>query len=184
MEHLANHDGNFSEVQVRAIGEAGKESPSYLRAADCPFCTEWAKALSKKTSSPSDTRAETELSPKVSLKRFKVYVASHLEQLAIFAIPRSLYPEGSAPSGSVDSDSLRLRMEDLGDDDDAVYSDSDLSSRFYKEAHYGHLDATGSREVAFCHACSHEWYRDEHGTTCPKCRGDIVEIVCSPLGLS
>ncbi|KAJ0126899.1 Xylosidase/arabinosidase [Fusarium oxysporum f. sp. albedinis] len=40
-----------------------------------------------------------------------------------------------------------------------------------------HLDATGDREVVYCHACAAEWYRDEHGLTCPACQGDIIEIV-------
>ncbi|RSL89424.1 hypothetical protein CEP51_001223 [Fusarium floridanum] len=43
--------------------------------------------------------------------------------------------------------------------------------------HHGHLDATAGREVVFCHACSNEWYRDEHGLTCPECHGDITEII-------
>jgi hypothetical protein len=40
-----------------------------------------------------------------------------------------------------------------------------------------HLDATGDREVVYCHSCSHEWYRDEHGLECPECGGDITEVV-------
>ncbi|CZR62271.1 related to COP1-interacting protein CIP8 [Phialocephala subalpina] len=40
-----------------------------------------------------------------------------------------------------------------------------------------HLDATGPREVVFCHQCANEWYRDEHGLTCPRCAGEIIEIV-------
>ncbi|KAK2595920.1 hypothetical protein QQS21_006515 [Conoideocrella luteorostrata] len=39
------------------------------------------------------------------------------------------------------------------------------------------LDATAGREVVFCHACSNEWYRDEHGLVCPGCDSDITEIV-------
>ncbi|KAG4024961.1 hypothetical protein MFRU_076g00080 [Monilinia fructicola] len=40
-----------------------------------------------------------------------------------------------------------------------------------------HLDATGSREVVFCHQCENEWYQDEHGLVCPACEGEIIEIV-------
>ncbi|CAM1511158.1 Fc.00g086710.m01.CDS01 [Cosmosporella sp. VM-42] len=42
---------------------------------------------------------------------------------------------------------------------------------------HGHLDATTDREVVFCHACSHEWYRDEHGLECPECHSDATEII-------
>jgi len=41
----------------------------------------------------------------------------------------------------------------------------------------GHLDASGSREVVYCHQCNHEWYRDEHGLVCPQCEGEITEII-------
>ncbi|KAI9731163.1 MAG: hypothetical protein M1834_005356 [Cirrosporium novae-zelandiae] len=33
------------------------------------------------------------------------------------------------------------------------------------------------REMVYCHACTNEWYRDEHGLECPECRSDIVEII-------
>ncbi|KAF5025482.1 hypothetical protein F66182_2458 [Fusarium sp. NRRL 66182] len=45
---------------------------------------------------------------------------------------------------------------------------------------HGHLDATAGRDVVYCHACAGEWYRDEHGLTCPECHGEITEIVCCP----
>ncbi|OHE91468.1 hypothetical protein CORC01_13240 [Colletotrichum orchidophilum] len=41
----------------------------------------------------------------------------------------------------------------------------------------GHLDASGGREVVYCHACSHEWWQDEHGLPCPRCDSEITEIV-------
>ena len=36
------------------------------------------------------------------------------------------------------------------------------------------------RELVFCHACSNEWLRDQHGLQCPECRSDAVEIVSLP----
>jgi hypothetical protein len=44
-------------------------------------------------------------------------------------------------------------------------------------ARQGHLDAVEGREIVFCHACSNEWYRDDHGLECPGCSSDITEIV-------
>lgn len=41
----------------------------------------------------------------------------------------------------------------------------------------GHLDADAGREVVFCHACSNEWYRDDHGLICPNCESEVTEIV-------
>ena len=40
------------------------------------------------------------------------------------------------------------------------------------------------RELVFCHACSNEWLRDQHGLQCPECHSDVVEIVSpSPVEL-
>ena len=36
------------------------------------------------------------------------------------------------------------------------------------------------RELVFCHACSNEWLRDQHGLQCPDCHSDVVEIVGLP----
>lgn len=44
-----------------------------------------------------------------------------------------------------------------------------------------HLDATGEREVVYCHQCENEWYQDEHGLVCPACEGEIIEIVSLQL---
>ncbi|WYZ46044.1 hypothetical protein EsH8_IX_000269 [Colletotrichum jinshuiense] len=41
----------------------------------------------------------------------------------------------------------------------------------------GHLDAAAGRDVVYCHACSHEWWQDEHGLQCPRCESEITEIV-------
>ncbi|KAL2060934.1 hypothetical protein VTL71DRAFT_8986 [Oculimacula yallundae] len=39
------------------------------------------------------------------------------------------------------------------------------------------LDATGPRQVVFCHQCQHEWYQDESGLECPRCEGAFTEVV-------
>ncbi|KAL9072442.1 MAG: hypothetical protein Q9161_003612 [Pseudevernia consocians] len=33
------------------------------------------------------------------------------------------------------------------------------------------------RELVFCHACSNEWMRHQHGLQCPECHSDVVEII-------
>lgn len=40
-----------------------------------------------------------------------------------------------------------------------------------------HLDASGPRDVVFCHQCDNEWYRDEHGLSCPRCQSEVTEII-------
>ncbi|PHH62244.1 hypothetical protein CDD81_7304 [Ophiocordyceps australis] len=41
----------------------------------------------------------------------------------------------------------------------------------------GRLEATPGRELVYCHACTHEWYRDGPNIDCPECGGDITEII-------
>lgn len=43
--------------------------------------------------------------------------------------------------------------------------------------HREHLDATGERKVVFCHHCENEWWQDDHGLVCPRCDGEVTEVV-------
>ncbi|KAF2723382.1 hypothetical protein K431DRAFT_283182 [Polychaeton citri CBS 116435] len=36
---------------------------------------------------------------------------------------------------------------------------------------------SSSRDMVYCHQCENEWYRDEHGLTCPDCQSDFTEII-------
>ncbi|KAF2502474.1 hypothetical protein BU16DRAFT_9922 [Lophium mytilinum] len=36
---------------------------------------------------------------------------------------------------------------------------------------------TTARDMVFCHECENEWYRDEHGLSCPECQSDFTEII-------
>jgi len=40
-----------------------------------------------------------------------------------------------------------------------------------------HLDASGPRDVVFCHQCDNEWFQDDHGLECPRCGGEVTEII-------
>jgi E3 ubiquitin-protein ligase RNF115/126 len=40
-----------------------------------------------------------------------------------------------------------------------------------------HLDASGPREVVYCHQCDNEWYKEQFGLKCPRCEGEATEIV-------
>ncbi|RMY71765.1 hypothetical protein D0863_04951 [Hortaea werneckii] len=33
------------------------------------------------------------------------------------------------------------------------------------------------RDTMYCHQCENEWYRDEHGLTCPECHSDFCEVI-------
>ncbi|KAF2025671.1 hypothetical protein EK21DRAFT_116601 [Setomelanomma holmii] len=40
-----------------------------------------------------------------------------------------------------------------------------------------HGQTPARRDMMFCHECADEWYRDEHGLTCPECGSDFTEII-------
>ncbi|RDL35751.1 uncharacterized protein BP5553_06363 [Venustampulla echinocandica] len=47
----------------------------------------------------------------------------------------------------------------------------------YGRGDNGHLDASGPREVVYCHQCDNEWWRDGESLTCPRCQHEFTEIV-------
>ncbi|KAF1809457.1 hypothetical protein P152DRAFT_476372 [Eremomyces bilateralis CBS 781.70] len=34
-----------------------------------------------------------------------------------------------------------------------------------------------NRALVYCHSCEEEWFRDEHGLTCPHCHSEFTEII-------
>jgi hypothetical protein len=44
---------------------------------------------------------------------------------------------------------------------ESVFHQRDGSVGLSRKSTEAHLDATGDRELAFCHLCEHKWYRDE-----------------------
>lgn len=58
-----------------------------------------------------------------------------------------------------------------------AYQRSQAAQMASEGSHGGHLDANAGREVVYCHACSNEWHRDDHGLICSRCESDITEII-------
>lgn len=81
--------------------------------AECPFCDDWEKRL-------RDVNKHIPLSETlvVTPSQFKHHVGAHMEQLALFAIPRGSSEEGEADSGSAapeagsDQSSLAISLPD------------------------------------------------------------------------
>lgn len=101
------------------LEDAARDTGMNLRARDCPFCNEWADKLGAR--SVTSTRDGQDVV--VSNVRFKRHVATHQEQLDIFALPRlieedkTLHKEVILKSNS-DSESIR----DSTDDEHGQYS--------------------------------------------------------------
>lgn len=86
--HFATH-GTFTDQQLHILEDAARDTGIRLRARDCPFCDEWADKLASR----SVTSTRDDQGVVVSNVRFKRHVATHQEQLAIFALPRAIEEE-------------------------------------------------------------------------------------------
>ncbi|KAF9776184.1 hypothetical protein IL306_005658 [Fusarium sp. DS 682] len=100
--HMATH-GTFGDQQLKALEDAGRVSTYNLTAHDCPFCDEWADELKRKRDEQPNRVALVGACQdiSVSISRFKRHVATHQEQLAMFAIPRATRDEIAYGEGSV-----------------------------------------------------------------------------------
>ncbi|KXX82782.1 hypothetical protein MMYC01_200765 [Madurella mycetomatis] len=119
--HARREHGNVlaHDSQLQVILSASQQSPDALPAQDCPFCNEWAESL--RADIPEGMPA-LEAVVTVDPAQFRRHVASHQEQLALFALPRRSGDEcdvqelhGSL-SRSLPSSSHRL--DSVGDDGD------------------------------------------------------------------
>lgn len=118
--HILTTHGHMSDPRLKMLREAGRENPTGFKAEDCPFCDEWAEKLLPKTSTkgkPVDSTQDI----LVNHDRFKRHVATHQEQLAIFAIPRATGDrEMSGPGSTATSNSLKTSVSPLKVDEDPI----------------------------------------------------------------
>lgn len=102
-QHILHVHGEFESDQLERFGDVGRDTSATLRAKDCPFCDDWSELIAKKL--PPGTNTQPEGGFVVSTNRFKKHVAMHLEQLAIFALPRHEHEAGDGEDESHGSDS-------------------------------------------------------------------------------
>lgn len=94
-KHLRlQHAQDVTDDQLDALTEASKRPIDRMAALDCPFCDEWEAKL--RESNPDISAEETIV---VTPSQFRQHVGSHMQQLALFAIPRG-YLEGDADADS------------------------------------------------------------------------------------
>ncbi|KAH8749410.1 hypothetical protein F5882DRAFT_488661, partial [Hyaloscypha sp. PMI_1271] len=92
--HLVEiHADRFTEDQLPALVKVYQKPVDKLRPSACPFCDEWETKLRE---------LNTHMSPDeilvVTTAQFRHHVGSHMEQLALFAIPRGYKEDGDAGS--------------------------------------------------------------------------------------
>lgn len=107
-QHVINDHGPYSNDEIKSIIEHGKLVPSQLRAQDCPFCDKWALILSQRRhgtggqAPPSIQQADV----LVPLTQFKRHLATHQEQIAIFALPRHMEGDDERSRDAANSEAL------------------------------------------------------------------------------
>ncbi|KAK0631099.1 hypothetical protein B0T17DRAFT_240310 [Bombardia bombarda] len=126
--HILESHGKFSNEQLLMLQDGGRKPIAGFSVQDCPFCDDWTGGRTR-----SGKNAHNE-NVRVSTSLFKRHVASHQEQLAIFALPRTTEDEGSSRSSLAGSLSDGILVSDdlpLVDDmptptsDDIPASDAD-----------------------------------------------------------
>lgn len=121
MQHLHTaHLDTLTGDQIQAAFESSKVIDARLSTADCPFCDDW-------TTSFEARLAQLEISaPRmdhymahsrgVTNRQFRDHVGKHLEQLALFALPKHEAIDESDEIDGEDEDSSTADKHDLHDE--------------------------------------------------------------------
>ncbi|KAF2496628.1 hypothetical protein BU16DRAFT_458300, partial [Lophium mytilinum] len=88
--HIQSKHVKLSAKQFLDMAEVCQRPLEQIPAADCPFCDKWGHQLSTEHSADFESLADTSAKARVLVdsNRFQRHVARHMEQLALFAVPR------------------------------------------------------------------------------------------------
>lgn len=127
------------EQQLRALQDMSQLNSSAFNARDCPFCDDWADALCsrKDPKGKGNESSQNHTGILVSSGRFRRHVATHLEYLSIFALPRATEEKGADESESP--------IESLSDTTSQSEADLDL---IQQQKHSQSLDPAPKPEEA------------------------------------
>jgi hypothetical protein len=155
IQHLQTHKQNRGADETQAILQASRSRSSQFSAADCPLCDDWESKLL--TQNRYHTGSGTAY---VTLKQFRRHLADHLEQLALFAIPRDDLSDSEETDPSIDD-----HQSDEDGGEPIPSGPVALPSR-----------------TTICHECQHRWQIavSEVVNNCPSCNSAMIE----QLGLS
>lgn len=107
VSHVAECHPHLTSHQLKAVEDVSRHVPTHFDANDCPFCDDWAEQI-RQRADPTGKRPVRPISSSntttmVSATRFKRHVALHQEQLAIFAVPRTVEGGDKADEGGTDN---------------------------------------------------------------------------------
>lgn len=118
----AVHDGKFADDQLPALVKVCQKPVDKLSPAACPFCDVWEAKLRE-----INQHMSVDETIVVTPQQFRHHIGRHMEQLALFAIPRGYREDGDAGSskaapghGSDDSSVRSIVKPDYEDEENPV----------------------------------------------------------------
>ncbi|KAE9973286.1 hypothetical protein EG327_009135 [Venturia inaequalis] len=135
---LERHADQVTDAQSPAIVDVSKRSVTRILAKDCPCCDEWAESL--RAANPQIAGENLT----VSTTQFRHHLANHLEQLALFSLPRNVNAEDIADIESKGTNAARA--EPAGSTGISSYSIVSEAQQFgsdaeiHRAAHEGHFE--------------------------------------------
>ncbi|KAI0867254.1 hypothetical protein GGS24DRAFT_486217 [Hypoxylon argillaceum] len=126
-DHLKSTHSDLT-LDMNGLGvvkDASQRAVSEISAADCPFCDDWEDNLRQNAQGKQshDSSAQPVNSVLVSPQRFRTHVAHHMEQLALFSLPRGLGNDRDEDESNSTTIAGK-RIEDLFWDPDQASGDS------------------------------------------------------------
>ncbi|KAH7396984.1 hypothetical protein DE146DRAFT_756667 [Phaeosphaeria sp. MPI-PUGE-AT-0046c] len=95
-EHVrSSHGTDGGQDQLDALAEASKQPLTQFTASDCPFCYKWDDDLRK--SNPDIPQSDRVCVNAIDLRR---HIGLHMQDLALFAVPRGYLEEGEGDAAS------------------------------------------------------------------------------------
>lgn len=94
-DHVQSTHPGFSESETRLLDQASRRALDLIPAADCPFCDEWEQNIRVAMRNDDNNESKPADILVVTRAQFRRHVASHMEQLALFAAPRSTIEPGA-----------------------------------------------------------------------------------------
>ncbi|KAI1742315.1 hypothetical protein F4680DRAFT_446380 [Xylaria scruposa] len=99
-QHLNDVHKELTRDQLSSLVNTGICVPTFFQPRDCPFCEDWSTLLQQKSEGWGSSHQ------KVSISRLRRHVATHQEDLALFAMPRNIDFEIKEPlSGPISDES-------------------------------------------------------------------------------
>ncbi|KAI1292939.1 hypothetical protein F5Y03DRAFT_15812 [Xylaria venustula] len=133
-----------NESQIEIFMNASQRAVDTIPAEECPFCDEWAVSLKNDMPVPPSASL-SEVLVTVQPVQFRRHVASHMEQLALFAIPRNT--DGDDIEQGTNQVAARSRSTDDGQKNLPGTSHTDTNEEWIPDPPLHIAAATGNLAV-------------------------------------